>query len=90
MKNKTLFFTLGQKFSYSHWLTKRYLDENNIDGEIRLLDPKNRTEGIIEELVKRYQKNQYNVKAIVPILNTIYGRVKETIGPGRGLIRYRK
>jgi chorismate mutase/prephenate dehydratase len=79
--------TLGPKYSFSHLASTKYVEKIRIDAEIELLVPINKTEGIIEELIKRYKQGE-NIMAIVPVLNTIEGRVKDTIGPGRGLIKY--
>ncbi len=80
--------TLGPRYSYSDSATRRYMQESNIKGDVELLTPPNRTEGIIEELVKRHQGGDREAKAVVPILNTIEGRVRDTISPNRGLIKY--
>lgn len=80
--------TLGPRYSYSDSASRRYLQESHIKGNVELLTPPNRTEGIIEELVKRLQAGNRDAKAVVPVLNTIEGRVRDTISPNRGLIKY--
>lgn len=80
--------TLGPQYSFSDSATKKYLEKAGIDGETELFTPPDRTEGIIGELARRYDGGNFDAIAVVPVLNTLEGRVKETIGPGRGLIRY--
>lgn len=81
--------TLGPSLSYSDVATKEYCAENCIeDPHIIYLTPQNKTEGIIEELVRLYELGDRSTIAIVPIFNSVEGRVKDTIGPGRGLVKY--
>lgn len=82
--------TLGGRYSNSHKASIKFRERNSIKAEIELLVPRNKTktEGVIEELSKRYANGETSTIAIVPIRNTIEGRVVETIGPYRGLMRY--
>jgi prephenate dehydratase len=80
--------TLGPECSYSEIAARKYIRENSLEAEIKTLVPANKTEGVIEELIKQYQLGNHSVKAIVPLYNTKEGRVKETMAPYRGLIKY--
>jgi len=88
--NDLSILTLGPSYSHADLATGKYLYENNLSAEVKLLTPINKSEGVIEELVRCYENGNYNIKAIVPILNTIEGRVKDTLAPGRGLLKYPK
>jgi len=81
-------YTLGPKGSYSEIATIRYLKDMGIQAKVELLIPLNKSEGVIERMVKDYGDGKQNVMGVVPIYNTIVGRVKDTIGPDRGLVKY--
>ena len=83
-----LAYTLGPQFSYSEIATRKYLEESGVNAEIITLKPLNRSEGVIEELVRTHEQGMRDVIAVVPIYNTNEGRVKDTLAPGRGLLKY--
>jgi prephenate dehydratase len=85
-----LALTLGPKFSYSEIATRRYLKDIGSTANVVTLTPINRTEGVIEELVRYYEEGKENTIAVVPMYNTTEGRVKDTISPGRGLLKYHR
>src|SRR3989338_794413 len=82
--------TLGGPWSWSDIASRSYARQNGWNAKISLLVPSNRTEGIIEALYQRYKDKEgdYSVDALVPIWNTNEGRVKDTLRPGGGLLKY--
>jgi prephenate dehydratase len=80
--------TLGPSYSWSDIATREYIKENSLTSDVERLTPINRSEGVIEALVSRYDFGLHDSVAIVPIYNTLEGRVKDTLNPGRGLLRY--
>lgn len=87
-ENKMTVYTLGPVGSYSEIATRRYLEDRGLQANVEPLIPLNKSEGVIEHIVNEYDEGRQNVMAVVPIYNTIGGRVKDTIGPERGLVKY--
>ncbi len=90
MGNISRIVTLGPAGSWSEAATMQYLDKLGINPSVELVTPPNRTEGIIEYLSREFERGNYEVSGMVPIWNSAEdsGRVKETIGPKRGLRKY--
>jgi len=83
--------TLGPEKSWSDIAAERYLKEKPWGGEVEVkrLVPVDRSEGIIRELSEAYLQERFDVAGFVPVYNTLEGRVKDTLSPQKGLLRYR-
>ncbi|MEM2904204.1 MAG: prephenate dehydratase domain-containing protein [Candidatus Bathyarchaeia archaeon] len=83
--------TLGPEKSWSDIAVDRYLRERpwGREAQVQRLVPVDRSEGIIRELSEAYRAGRFQVAGFVPIYNTLEGRVKDTLSPQRGLLRYR-
>jgi prephenate dehydratase len=81
-------YTLGPVGSYSEIAAKAYLKEIGSNAEIIGIEPTNKSEGVIEELVRHYENGEEDVIGFVPFYNTQNGRVRDTLSPGRGLLKY--
>jgi len=83
--------TLGPEKSWSDVAVERYLSERPWGKETRVqrLVPVDRSEGIVRELSEAYLAGRLEVAGFVPVYNTLEGRVKDTLSPQRGLLRYR-
>ncbi len=79
---------LGPEYSWSDINARAHREENVLSYEIVYCNSGDKTEGVIEELARQYKNGNYSVQATVPIYNTLEGRVKETLGHGRGLLKY--
>jgi prephenate dehydratase len=90
LRSVSKIIALGPKYTWSDLAARRYRELNELEAEIELINPVNKTEGIIEALDECITDGFDDVIGIVPIYNTFEGRVKDTLNPSRGLHRYRR
>lgn len=83
--------TLGPETSWSDIAVQRYLKERarGEDARLERLTPVDRSEGIVRALSEAYAQGRVDLAGFLPIYNTLEGRVKDTLSPQRGLLRYR-
>lgn len=79
---------LGPIWSFSYIAALRFAQERGLESKIIPLETRHGIEGILRILSEDYRSGRFSRAALVPVYNTLEGRVKSAIAPGRGLLRF--